>query len=167
MKHNSTVSPSFRSLPGDKMFTQADLLAFADRAEVNLKKWGIQDFSTLGLAICEETGELAQAILKERHEAGKRERIMQEAIDLGALCLQVMAHFSPTDAEVHQSVSEQARVHLKKQGWSYRRAAVELGVSFVHLAYCLTGKRESKRLMRRIMGLPRSEVPYRATGFAA
>lgn len=65
----------------------------ADRAARNLDKWGQQDFQTLGLAICEEAGELAQAILQERHECGKRDRIREEAIDLGALCLQVMVHF--------------------------------------------------------------------------
>ena len=64
----------------------------ADRAARNLEKWGPQDFQTLGLAVCEETGELAQAILQERHEAGSRDRIREEAIDLGALCLQIMAH---------------------------------------------------------------------------
>jgi len=65
----------------------------AERAARNLEKWGPQDFQTLGLAVCEEAGELAQAILKERHESGKRDRIREEAIDLGALCLQIMAHF--------------------------------------------------------------------------
>ena len=64
-----------------------------DRAARNLEKWGPQDFQTLGLAVCEEAGELAQAILQERHEAGRRDRIREEAIDLGALCLQIMAHF--------------------------------------------------------------------------
>ena len=67
--------------------------SLAERAARNLEKWGPQDFQTLGLAVCEEAGELAQAILKERHESGKRDRIREEAIDLGALCLQIMAHF--------------------------------------------------------------------------
>ena len=65
----------------------------ADRAARNLEKWGPQDFQTLGLAVCEEAGELAQAILQERHEAGSRDRIREEAVDLGALCLQIMTHF--------------------------------------------------------------------------
>jgi len=68
----------------------------AERAARNLEKWGPQDFQTLGLAACEEAGELAQAILKERHESGKRDRIREEAIDLGALCLQIMARSDNT-----------------------------------------------------------------------
>jgi len=64
------------------------------QAERNLAKWGHQDWETLGLAIAEETGELAQAILKCLHEGGPRERIQQEAVDLGALCLQVLQGFS-------------------------------------------------------------------------
>lgn len=56
----------------------------------NLDKWGVQDFETLGLAVCEEAGELAQAILQNKHENGERSRITQEAIDLAALCVQVL-----------------------------------------------------------------------------
>lgn len=66
----------------------------AEKAAENLAKWGMQDFETLGLAVAEEAGELAQAILQYLHEGGDRGRIMEEAVDLGALCLQVMAHFS-------------------------------------------------------------------------
>jgi hypothetical protein len=64
-----------------------------DQAERNLAKWGPQDWETLGLAIAEETGELAQAILKCLHEGGPRERIQEEAVDLGALCLQLLQGF--------------------------------------------------------------------------
>lgn len=64
--------------------------AFVDRAGKNVAKWGKQDLETLGLAIAEETGELCQAILKARWEGGDRERIREETIDLGALCLQVL-----------------------------------------------------------------------------
>ena len=64
--------------------------AFVDRAGKNVAKWGKQDLQTLGLAIAEETGELCQAILKARWEGGDRERIREETIDLGALCLQVL-----------------------------------------------------------------------------
>jgi len=67
----------------------ARLTPFSDRAKRNVEKWGLQDFETLGLAVCEEAGELAQAILQEKHEGGSRERITDEAIDLGALCIQV------------------------------------------------------------------------------
>lgn len=65
----------------------------AVQANINLAKWGKQDFSVLGLAVGEEAGELAQAILKNKFEAGDVDRIRQEAIDLGALCVQVMKHF--------------------------------------------------------------------------
>ena len=64
----------------------------AEKAAANLAKWGMQDFETLGLAVAEEAGELAQAILQYLHEGGDRGRIMEEAVDLGALCLQVMEH---------------------------------------------------------------------------
>jgi len=63
------------------------------RAEQNVEKWGLQDFETLGLAVCEEAGELAQAILQARHEGQPRKRIFEEAVDLGALCLQVIARY--------------------------------------------------------------------------
>jgi NTP pyrophosphatase (non-canonical NTP hydrolase) len=67
--------------------------AFADQAAKNLEKWGNQDMETLCLAIAEETGELAQAILQARHEGGDPDRIRQEAIDLGALCAQMVMKF--------------------------------------------------------------------------
>ena len=63
------------------------------KAAANTAKWGMQDFQTLGLAVAEEAGELAQAILQHLHEGGDRGRICEESVDLGALCLQVMAHF--------------------------------------------------------------------------
>ena len=63
------------------------------RAESNLAKWGEQDYETLALAVAEEAGELAQAVLHYRHENGAQIRINAEAIDLGALCLQVIRHF--------------------------------------------------------------------------
>lgn len=60
------------------------------RVAKNLDKWGVQDFETLGLAVCEEAGELAQAILQNKHENGERVRITREALDLAALCVQVL-----------------------------------------------------------------------------
>ena len=81
----------------------------ADRAARNLEKWGPQDFQTLGLAVCEEAGELAQAILQERHECGKRDRIREEAIDLGALCLQIMAHFPSRQNAEHEPRAKRSR----------------------------------------------------------
>ena len=62
----------------------------ACRASENLDKWGVQDFETLGLAVCEEAGELAQAILKNKHEGGECSRITHEALDLASLCVQVL-----------------------------------------------------------------------------
>lgn len=47
-----------------------------------------------------------------------------------------------------------AKKHLHEIGWSYRTAAVVLGVHFTHLARVLTGKRTSKSLLRRIYDLP-------------
>ena len=64
------------------------------RVAKNLDKWGVQDFETLGLAVCEEAGELAQAILQNKHENGERVRITQEALDLAALCVQVLVTMS-------------------------------------------------------------------------
>jgi transcriptional regulator with XRE-family HTH domain len=59
-----------------------------------------------------------------------------------------------------------AKHNLRAQGWSMRRAADELGVTHVHLAYVLSGARESRRLIEAAAALGRSPVPYRRTGFA-
>lgn len=69
----------------------SDLELLSLRAKQNVEKWGLQNFETLGLAVCEEAGELAQAILQARHEGQPRRCIFEEAVDLGALCLQVIA----------------------------------------------------------------------------
>jgi DNA-directed RNA polymerase specialized sigma24 family protein len=50
-----------------------------------------------------------------------------------------------------------ARKHLRIAGWSYREAAEILGVNFTHLALVLTAKRDSKRLLGRVMGLGEKE----------
>ena len=71
--------------------------SIARRVALNLEKWGVQDVETLGLAVCEEAGELAQAILQARFEGGARGRISQEAIDLAALCVQVLVTMKETD----------------------------------------------------------------------
>lgn len=60
------------------------------KALENRAKWGSQDYVTLGLAIAEEAGELAQAVLQHRHEGQPEIRIAEEALDLGALCIQVV-----------------------------------------------------------------------------
>ncbi|MGD0060482.1 MAG: hypothetical protein ABSD58_13785 [Verrucomicrobiia bacterium] len=56
--------------------------------------------------------------------------------------------------------SQQARKHLKKLGWSYRRAAPELGVTTKHLCLVLRDVRISGPLLERIMALqPCPDVP--------
>ncbi len=67
--------------------------AFARKAADNLTTWGDQDYQTLALAIAEEAGEVAQAVLKWRHEDGPEGLIADEADDLGALCVQVVLHW--------------------------------------------------------------------------
>jgi hypothetical protein len=49
---------------------------------------------------------------------------------------------------------EMAKVTLKKRGWSYRAVAKELGYSYTHIAHTLTGRRQSRRLLNKIMNLP-------------
>lgn len=61
-----------------------------NRAFGNVQKWGPQSLETLGLAIAEETGEVAQALLKFAKEGGPPGRIREEAIDLAALCIQII-----------------------------------------------------------------------------
>jgi hypothetical protein len=48
---------------------------------------------------------------------------------------------------------EHARATLKAKGYSYRAAAPILGVSYQHICLVLTGKRESSRLIGRIVKL--------------
>jgi hypothetical protein len=47
-----------------------------------------------------------------------------------------------------------ARADLRAKGWSYRTAALELGCSLTHLAWVLTGRRQSQRLLDAIVALP-------------
>lgn len=73
-----------------------------DRARSNLLEWGEQSYPVLALAIVEELGELAQAILEHEHEGGDPERIPEELADLGALGYQVYWRRTayPEDVEV-------------------------------------------------------------------
>lgn len=43
-----------------------------------------------------------------------------------------------------------AKRDLKANGWSYRRAAPVLGVTYQHLCEVLNGRRQSARLVRRV-----------------
>lgn len=47
-----------------------------------------------------------------------------------------------------------ARSAMKNKGWSYRTAAVFLGVTYQHICLVLTEERQSKSLLRRIHALP-------------
>ena len=47
-----------------------------------------------------------------------------------------------------------AKRTLRARGWSYHRAAPQLGVCYQHLALVLTGRRESQRLLARIEAIP-------------
>ena len=50
-----------------------------------------------------------------------------------------------------------AKRSLKAKGWSYRTAAPELGVCYQHLAFVLTGRRQSRRLLDKIEALPQRQ----------
>ena len=57
----------------------------SNRAVKNISKWGFQDKKTLIIAMMEELGEIAKADLDNEGD----ERVIDECIDLGALCLQL------------------------------------------------------------------------------
>ncbi len=48
---------------------------------------------------------------------------------------------------------DHAKRTLKARGWSYRRAAPVLGVTYQHLSEVLNSRRHSRRLIRRVMAL--------------
>lgn len=52
---------------------------------------------------------------------------------------------------------EKAKSHLKKNGWSYRKAAEELEYSYTHIAWVLTRRRFSQTVLRAILALPKKE----------
>lgn len=57
----------------------------------------------------------------------------------------------------------QAKARIKKLGWSYRRVAPVLDVTYVHLAKVLGGERDSRRLMEEIEQLgpcPADLIPH-------
>lgn len=52
-----------------------------------------------------------------------------------------------------------ARKHFQSCGWSYRSAATVLGCTYQHLCQVLTGYRESKSLVARVLALPPRHCP--------
>lgn len=58
------------------------------QSEQNVARWGEQDKDKLVLVCIEELGELAQAYLQHAEEDGDQIRIIEEAIDLGAVGFQ-------------------------------------------------------------------------------
>ena len=58
------------------------------QSEQNVARWGKQDKDKLVLVCIEELGELAQAYLQHAEEDGDQIRIIEEAIDLGAVGFQ-------------------------------------------------------------------------------
>lgn len=56
---------------------------------------------------------------------------------------------------------EEAKSHLKKHGWSYRNVTKQDGgpleVTYVHLCLVLNKHRASRRLLKKIAGLPKRE----------
>lgn len=53
---------------------------------------------------------------------------------------------------------ESIKRQFKAGGWSYRRAAPVLGVTYQHLSEVLNGRRESQRLLRAVAALPATEA---------
>ena len=50
---------------------------------------------------------------------------------------------------------------FKARGWTYRRAAPVLGVTYQHLCLVLNGRRESRRLLRAVSQLPADQEATR------
>lgn len=51
----------------------------------------------------------------------------------------------------------ETKVTLKNKGWSYRKAAPVLGVTYQYLCDVVNGKRSSVRLHKKIKGLPKAK----------
>jgi hypothetical protein len=62
--------------------------------------------------------------------------------------------------KTHKSLSE-IKSDFTRKGWSYQRASLILGVSYVHICHVLNGKRNSPALLEKIDSLP---VAERQTG---
>lgn len=53
------------------------------------------------------------------------------------------------------TLAARAKAYLKATHRTYRSAAVELDVSYQHLSDVLNGRRQSRRLVNRILALPK------------
>ncbi|MHA1229221.1 MAG: hypothetical protein ACTSRP_09155 [Candidatus Helarchaeota archaeon] len=60
-----------------------------EKAEKNIKKWGLQPIDELLLASMEELGELTRAYLRSKFENGDSNEIDSELDDLAALIIQI------------------------------------------------------------------------------
>jgi len=60
-----------------------------EKAENNIRKWGVQSVDLIILAMVEELGELAQSYLQFKFEGGSYDRIGDELDDLTALMVQL------------------------------------------------------------------------------
>lgn len=60
--------------------------------------------------------------------------------------------------KTHRIEHTAAKRQLKAKGWSYRSAAPRLGVTYQHLAFVLTGRRQSRSLLERIAELPERQA---------
>ena len=60
------------------------------KAEENFDKWDDPGVEALALAIAEESGEIARAVLDFIHSGKPKARITEETHDLAALCFQML-----------------------------------------------------------------------------
>jgi hypothetical protein len=58
---------------------------------------------------------------------------------------------------IYREEIERAKITLKAKGWSNRAAAQELGCCWTHLSKVLNGHRQSNRLIRAILDLPKND----------
>jgi len=61
---------------------------------------------------------------------------------------------------------EREKAKFKRKGWSYRRAAPVLEVTYQYVSDVLNGRRSSRRLIKKIGSLPRCRNGARRKGEA-
>ena len=64
------------------------------------------------------------------------------------------------------SPHEHAKREMKRKGWSYRRAARQIGKGYPWVAAVLNGRGTSQPVIDAILALPLSPTPYSPLGFA-